>query len=162
MASKPNGGADNEENALAVEPEQVAIFLQVIGAVQADADAVYAAHGAPDGEQRGDAEQAGARHRKNGTDFRGQWVHELFGSNAQQEADDLLGQVRVAKKAGKGGQKNQEWKDREERPEGDVARQRNGFVSKETAQRFEAQTDDGRLLWVHGPRHSRYARRFSR
>ena len=68
---KADGGADHEENALAIEPKQIAVFLQVIGAVQADADAVDAAHGAPDGEQGGEAEQAGARHRENGADFRG-------------------------------------------------------------------------------------------
>src|SRR4029079_15237191 len=66
---KPDGGADHEENALAIKPKQITVFLQVISAVQADADAVDAAHGAPDGEQRGEAEQPGARHRENGTDF---------------------------------------------------------------------------------------------
>ena len=136
------------ENTLAIKPKQIAAFPEVIGAVQTDADAVDAAHGAPDGEQRGEAEQPGARHRENGTDFRCQRMHQLFRGNAQQKGDDLLRQIRVAKKAGKGRQKNQKGKDREQGSESDIARQRNSLVGEEAAQRFEAKTDDGRLLWV--------------
>ena len=87
---KTYGGADHEKNALAIEPEHIAVILQVIGAVEADADAVYAAHGTPDGEQCSDTEQPGARHRENGADFRGQGVNQLFGSNTEKKADDLL------------------------------------------------------------------------
>jgi hypothetical protein len=67
------------------------MFLQVIGAVQANADAVHTAHGAPDGEQCGKAKQPGARFSENGTDFRGQRMDQLFGRNTEQKGDGFLG-----------------------------------------------------------------------
>jgi hypothetical protein len=134
-----HGRADDEQHVLQIEHPDAAVLAKIIGTVEPDAHAVDAGHGAPDGEQRREAEQAGPRHGEDGADLAGERLHQFFRGNAEQIVDDALGQRFVTEEAAECGEEDEKGKHREERAEGNVAGKRNRLVGEEPVEALARQ-----------------------
>ena len=90
---EPDGAGEHHHQRQEPDLPRVAVLLDVIGPVEADPDAVDAAHRRPDGDQHRDGEQPALRDRQHIMDLALDRLHHIGGRHRQQELDRALGEA---------------------------------------------------------------------